>query len=55
MVCGCGVVVFDPGGEVKEAKFEKGAGEEDAGGWSFALLACVTEERRAGPGMSGSC
>jgi hypothetical protein len=46
----------DPGADVKDEKFEKGAGEGlDAGTWPLALFPCVTEDSNAGPGMSGDC
>lgn len=50
---GWGVADLEPGADGPEVKAEKGAGEVDFGSWPLALLSWVTDERSAGPGMSG--
>ena len=52
---GCGLAECDPGAEVKEEKLEKGAGDGVGAGacCPFAVLPCVTDESKAGPGISG--
>ena len=52
---GCGVPVDEPeGADVKDEKaLYPGGGVDVNDTWPRAVEFCVTEERRAGPGMSG--